>query len=189
MENHVADLHRSAGWRQYPCFRQSLRSQYLEPTKGILLQPPVPGIDKIPRLGFTTEHLLSSGESFWQKVLIEPRLIVAGHQMIKLIEVGHQPTIARNKVLEAPAFQMRPNRTMEQNITAEQDSVSSIQKAYVIRSFPRRVDHLQFLVAQIEPFAMVKPMAHRKRRNRGIVRIKSVRPGFDHQIVSQNFGR
>jgi hypothetical protein len=41
-------------------FQAILESQYLEPTNGTPLQPPVPGIDNIPGLGFTPEHFLSS---------------------------------------------------------------------------------------------------------------------------------
>ncbi len=47
--------------------------------------------------------------------------------------------------------EMRPHRTMKQNVTTEKYSVSPIQKANMIRSLAGRVNHFQIPAAQIEP--------------------------------------
>ena len=135
-----------------------------ESTKGILLQSPVPWIDDLLRPSLTRQDFFSSGQGFREQILVEPRLVVAGHQMIKFLEIAHQSPIARKQVFQTAAFQMRPHRTMKQNVTAEKYPVNPIQKANVINRLAWRVNHFQIPATKIKPVTIAQPMIDVKRR-------------------------
>jgi hypothetical protein len=71
--------------------------------------------------------------------------------MIKFREITHQSPVARKQVFQTAAFQMRPHRTMKQNVTTEKYSVSPIQKTNMIRRLAGRVNHFQIPAAKIDP--------------------------------------
>src|SRR5215471_12127037 len=111
----------------------------------------MPGIDNLARF------------SLIQEVLVDPGLVVPGHQPVKLTEVTHQLSIALYQFLQTAAFQMGPHWPIEQNVAAEKYSVSPIQETNVIRRFTRRVNHLKVLAPKTQPLAIAKPVSDLKR--------------------------
>jgi len=67
----------------------------------------------------TRENLPGAFKGFRQEVLVEPGLVVAGHQPIKLTEVTHQLSMPLYQVLQTAAFQMGPHWLIEQNVATE----------------------------------------------------------------------
>jgi hypothetical protein len=79
------------------------------------------------RLSLSRHDFFGSGQGFREQVFVKPRLVVAGHQMIKFREITHQSSVARYQVFQTAAFQMRPHRTTKQNVATEKYPVSPIQ--------------------------------------------------------------
>src|SRR5258708_5766362 len=97
----------------------------------------------------TRQDFFSSGQGFGEQALVKPRLVVARHQMIKFLEITHQSAVARYQVFQTATFQMRPHRTMKQNVTTEKYSASPIEKANMVRRLAGREDHFQIPATKI----------------------------------------
>ena len=113
---------------------------------------------------------------------------MAGHQMIEFVKENHQFPVAGDQVCQATAFQVRPHRTVKQNVAAEEYPVGPIQKADVVRGLARRINDFQVGASQVERVTFGQPTTDLQRWHREGAAIKAPWPRVDQQILSQNFG-
>ncbi len=74
--------------------------------------------------------------------------------MVEVIEIPRESAVACYQVFQTAASQVSPHRTMEQDVTAEEDPVGTVEQADVIRSLARGVDDLQVPPTEIDPVAI-----------------------------------